>query len=455
MRNETSRVVNKLTTAQKTTTPSSSRSCSQSVANPSQQRASQPQNIDVVCVKPHPYFALTPPKADVALIYFIKAYISATSFEGYLAGFCSSDPQVDDACSSAIRATSQAAFARHARLPYCAQSARKEYLRALVHLNKALSKDETAILDRTLVAVLLLGLFEAIVFQGGRPPTSWTAHTFGAMQLLKMRGLDQFKSKTSIQLFAHASNNVKTSCIQRSVDIPSDFLELNEQAQVFLDPNDPAILLAPIIEKIAHMKALTFECPHYSILSEAVRLDQELVGFTRTVSGEWSYSAHSESKGSYNAEKNLVHKYCSTRMAKIWNVVRLLRAFLLSFIGDAATGTVRIDFSDSNSSTESSMPDDMSGYLAKLEKYATENLADVSAGVLASVPSFMELDGPDRRFLPPARSLAWPLTIIERNSLCPQIAKSSAAAYLNQLAGDLNMPQVVHPERDPGNKEDW
>lgn len=48
--------------------------------------------------------------------------------------------------------------------------------------------------DDALISVLLLALFEALVFQGRQVPINWTTHVQGATALLETSGPEQFKS---------------------------------------------------------------------------------------------------------------------------------------------------------------------------------------------------------------------------------------------------------------------
>ena len=140
------------------------------------------------------------------------------------------------------------------------------------------------------------------------------------------------------------------------------------------------------------------------------------------------------------------------RAAKVWNALRLLRQFLVSFISNVASEEVDRDEASFASTNLASL--DNTSWKA-LSRYGMDNMDDISAQILASVPSFLESCPTERRFFPAARSRVWPLSIIETSSICSEPYRVMAAAYLQELARDLNMPQAVRPDRDPGCEDDW
>lgn len=382
---------------------------------------------------------------QLAVSYLFNTFIICTPFDGYLPSFCRPYTAPDDACAWAIDATALAAYGRHSRSRSCQAAARAKYAGALTRVNSALTDPAAAIQDRTLVAVLVLALFEATVFQGGlRAPTSWAAHTYGAMQLLMLRGLAQFSRPTARLLFAHASSNVKASCIQRSIAVPQPFLSFDTKVRALLDQLDPAVKLTDLLHKVGAIKEMSQNPnPTVELVLEAIKVDQELIVFSDTPPPTLEYTRDPLAHGPAWTYHRIVHTYPSLRIAKVWNAVRLLRFFLLSFIG----GDI------------SPFPDEagVSGMqtLSGLKVYALDHMAGVAADVLATIPCFVHVDNHVRLFSAPARCLAWPLGIIEKSSICPVDAREYARKTLEWLAQDLNMPQAIHPDRQPGSREDW
>lgn len=383
-----------------------------------------------------------------AISFLFNTFIAATPFETYLASFyapySSSGGAVDDACAWAIDATALAAYARHSRQLGCQDEARAKYAGALTRVNAALADPELALQDRTLAAVLVLGLFEATMFQAGSTPTSWMAHTWGAMQLLLLRGLTQFTSPTARHLFIHTSSNVKATCIQRSISIPEGFLAFDKQVRGLLNDQDPAIRLANLLNKVSAIKARSRDSePKVALLFEAIEADQEIIDFCNSPPPMMRFTREPLAQGPAWTYKRIVHTYPNLRLAKLWNSVRLLRIFLLSFLGNDIQH-FRVDDSIADPETR-----------ARLMDYARTQMADVATDVLATVPSFVHSDDFRKTFLAPGRCLGWPLSIIEISSICNPETKLYARKTLEWLAEDLNLPQAIDPERHPGTQEDW
>ncbi|KAK7418737.1 hypothetical protein QQX98_003755 [Neonectria punicea] len=134
-----------------------------------------------------PLGILPEPLEIPAITYFMTSFIIASPFETYLPDLYTSDPLAKDAVSSVVRAVSFATFALRVRDASYMKTARSHYALALAQTNASLACPTEAILDRTLAAVLLLGLFEAIIFQGTQSPESWTAHTLDGTASLRAR----------------------------------------------------------------------------------------------------------------------------------------------------------------------------------------------------------------------------------------------------------------------------
>ncbi|KAG5944518.1 hypothetical protein E4U60_005900 [Claviceps pazoutovae] len=377
----------------------------------------------------------------LSIAYFFSSYIYATSFQEYVPAFFLDSPRTGDACSAAIEATAIAAYSRHVRSCTGVEESRKS--------------PESAVLDRTLACVLVLGLFEAIVFEGGARPDNWTAHTQGAMQLLRLRGPQQFKSRLSRTISSHASNNIKTCCIQRSVPVPEDFLAFDRQLRSLHDILDPSTIMAPLMHTVASIKAKALANPDCNLIHDALRLDRQIILLSKTVPDWMVYEIRPECESPSWAYKRACHHYPNARAAKAWNGIRLFQFFLVIFImdflspedGNARRRLSKLQIPDSSKT--------LFQYVEELKEYVTKTMDIISTDLLATIPVFLENDEHGRRFIPVARSLVWPLAIVECSDLSPKPAREFARQHLDMLAGDLNIPGAVHPARFDDSVEDW
>jgi len=391
------------------------------------------------------------------MAYFFTLYIHATPFEAYVPAFFLDSPSTGDAFSIAIEATALAAYARRVRSCSHLKEARQKYTKALNQTNDLLSRPETAVVDRTLACVLVLGLFEAIVFEGGRFPASWTAHTDGSMQLLLLRGPQQLESSLSCIISSHASTNIKTSCIQRSIPVPDGFIALDRQLRGLGSADEPCILLSPIFHQTASIKARAladFDC---NLVHDALRLDRRILLLAKTAPDWLSFEIRPDSESPSWAYKRVCHRYTDVRAAKVWNSIRLFQLFIVIFIKEVVSPE------DGSRSAEDYLsnlriPDSsksLSQYVSELRDYATRTMDTITTDLLATIPTFMEGGQNGRQFCPAARSLAWPLAVIKWSDLSSKAAREFALGQLDMLAGDLNMPEAVHLSRFDDSSDDW
>ncbi|KAG6016550.1 hypothetical protein E4U43_003545 [Claviceps pusilla] len=359
----------------------------------------------------------------------------------YLPAIFLDSPSTGDACSIAIEATALAAYSRR--------------VRSCGHLKESRKKAETAVVDRTLACVLVLGLFEAIVFEGGTSPTSWTAHTNGSMQLLLLRGPQQFTSRLSRTISSHASNNIKTSCIQRCIPVPDDFIVLDKKLLSLQNAGEPSAMVSPIMHQIASLKARHLADSDCNFVHDALLLDRQILFLAETAPDWMIYEIRPNSESPCWAYKRVCHRYTSVPAARIWNILRLFHLFLVNFVNEVISPEDRDAEWDLS---ELRIPDpskSLSQYVLELRDYATRTMDVITTDLLATIPVFMEGGQNERRFAPAARSLAWPLAIIELSDLSSKAAQDFASRQLDRLAGDLNMPTVVHPSRLQEAFDDW
>jgi hypothetical protein len=400
---------------------------------------------------------------DAAITYFMTSYISSSPFSGYLQDLYKKVQVVDDALSPAIYAASFATFAlRTGNYEYLIKG-RSMYSLALSRTNTALEDPEIAVLDRTLAAVLLLGLFESTVFVGRASPVEWAMHMAGALKLLQLRGLQQFKSNVAHQMFVHAANNIRTSCIQREISVHNELLILNKSAMIFLDPKDPSKRFSALLDKVASIRArirnsaLWLESKYYDILQEALNLDREASELMNDSENELAYTIRPIEETPSWAYIHTACRYPNFRAAKFWNAVRMVRLFLNELVWDMVSKAMSKTM---KSTTNNALDSEMGQYthFANIGGNAIKNLTEIATGVLTCIPDFVEQHPSRRKFCPAARTLAWPLYLIYKCHICPLEARTYALDFLEELVKDLNLPQVIDAAKldiDSGSPDDW
>ncbi|KAM3070065.1 hypothetical protein ACMFMG_003903 [Clarireedia jacksonii] len=89
------------------------------------------------------------------------------------------------------------------------------YAKALKEVNLALQNPAQQKTDQTLASILLLGFFETIT-QEKQNITAWGSHIDGAVQLVKMRGKKQLRTKVGLALFQNVRGQMLVNCMSAS-----------------------------------------------------------------------------------------------------------------------------------------------------------------------------------------------------------------------------------------------
>jgi len=128
---------------------------------------SQQQGYQYLCVPS----VVRNPVQDItsqAINFFLSSFVEASHFE-YLRQVY--DPVSDQGpLTATTQSAAIASLAVQLREPRLMHVARKRYSNALALTNVALRCPEDAVQNSTLISVLLLGLFEALAFEGRQSP---------------------------------------------------------------------------------------------------------------------------------------------------------------------------------------------------------------------------------------------------------------------------------------------
>ncbi|CZR57607.1 related to negative acting factor [Phialocephala subalpina] len=89
------------------------------------------------------------------------------------------------------------------------------YTKALKAVNLALQNPALQKTDQTLAAILMLGFFETIASERSNA-MAWYSHIDGAVQLVKMRGKKQLRTKVGNSLFVCVRAQMTTTCLSGS-----------------------------------------------------------------------------------------------------------------------------------------------------------------------------------------------------------------------------------------------
>lgn len=380
------------------------------------------------------YRNISQPLEDLACTYFMTDYIATSPFE-YLPKLCPYGLRSEDAMSASVLAASFASLSLKLSDTKLMKQATAHYANALYQTNQALSSAKLAVEDGTLAAVLLLGLFEAIVFSGQQSLDSWNAHTLGAVELLRLRGTRQLETPLGRKLFIHSSNNIRTSCAHSMTPVPVRFLKLYEEARPHLDLDDPFLSMTPVVDRVAALRSRisqTSDSGRRDLVIEALDLDAATAKIGHDVPEGWRFTTRSPGERSPMPYKGMSFGYPSLRALRYWNALRIIRLFLNDLIWVQSALILN----------QGPDQDDKIDY-AGLQRSASRKTSTLVVEVLASCGEYLEPSGD--RFSVTARCLIWPLSVISEVSLTPPDARQFALNCLDRLSRDGRISQLVSP----------
>ncbi|KAF4455758.1 hypothetical protein F53441_1957 [Fusarium austroafricanum] len=409
---------------------------------------------DVVEINCH---RISPPPEELALGYFFFVFTRSGPF-GYLLEHTNT-LAVDTDIIEAIHAPALASMALEHRRDDLQRTARYHYSKALTQTNRDLSDPQVAILDKTLLRVLLLSNFEGLVFEGRGSTRNWELHVQGSLRLLVLRGKQQFETQFGCMLFFHASINVLTDCIMRSLPIPEEFHELYEYAIARLSKLDDArFRMIRFVYRLAKLSDARRSMLATEVIRECMTLDKEVTHLTDKFYNQSLYEVIDVTTDEFRAEnpniyayKDTIHKYRSQNIARILNTTRLMRMTLKEWIfdilGENRWGVIP---------NEPSEGDPLKGGWNQLQVKSALQASDIIDEMLASVPYLLELA--DAQFHAAARYIVWPLSNSAGSPICPAPARLYIIHQLKELARKAKLDQAMHAarmleERVP--REDW
>ena len=245
------------------------------------------------------------------------------------------DYELGDNLLSSIKAVGLAGFSNVAKAPALLVEAKKQYLSAVRHLNVALQSPVEAKKDSTLMAVMVLGIFETLVGRSENSLIAWAAHLNGASALMKIRGPEQLSTLAGRRLFGQITASLATSCLQQEIEMPEHIHELRRHLGKFIDTNNliwqnhqVLIDFTTFFARVKTGKITNLQL----ILTRALELDKELTLIFSRPSHDWTYSTVYTDQDPELVYTGYYHVYQHALSAMNWNGMRTMRIMLNEII---------------------------------------------------------------------------------------------------------------------------
>lgn len=129
------------------------------------------------------------------------------------------------------------------------------YSEALKSTNQALADQYLAKHDGTLAAVFLLSLYESLAPRAVRG--SWKAHVHGALQLLRLRGPEQFSTSAGQQLFRLVHTPILLRAFKNGEEPPEESRQMVQLFQMYHLPHHFASQISTYFYKVVMLRART------------------------------------------------------------------------------------------------------------------------------------------------------------------------------------------------------
>jgi len=321
--------------------------------------------------------------------------------------------------SNAIPAYSDAAL----------ETARQRYVLALRMTNRALNCPKEVTKEATLLATLLLDLFEKITNSKPLGNKSWTSHVYGALALVKLRGLEKFREASEFHVLIRLINHYIASSVANATCPPEELLVLRDYVGNNLNYEEHTLRVSDLTIEYARLRNgfLTGAFSDDEHIRASQELDLKLEALDENMPPAWQYSTTLVEK---HSERILNHHFDSYPHRNICYARNFLR------VGRILLNETLVEVYLASSAGER--------YKALLGG-AFDNIDTKAGEICASVPQYTDCDGPARGRLPISQnpeplkldsglghshnlhhqaechSLIWPLYVAGRSKAGPNV----------------------------------
>ena len=328
---------------------------------------------------------LNPTIDERAVSFFFSSH--AFSLGGPSTGFIDhlqTSPQFElgDNLLSSIKAVGLVGISDVVKAPDLLLEAKKQYVSAVRCVNTALKTASDVTKDSTLLAVMVLGIYEILAGQSDTSLVAWAAHLKGAAALLKIRGPEQLKKPSGRRLYGQITAGLATSCMQQEVELPDHILELRDELDKYISPTDITwqhhrhlLLFTNLFARVQRQKFDSVQ----EILDESLKLDGEMTETFANVPEDWRYSIIDSPKDASFVYAGFYHIYRGALAAMVWNGMRTCRILLNEIIRNALL-----------EGFSSKPPLFVSAVFTQQLQRSTDTLYQLASDVIASVPQHLE-----------------------------------------------------------------
>jgi len=394
--------------------------------------------------------APTPDVSFSAINFFLTSYLEGSNFDYLPPLYLRTSEHSPLAVTTKCVAT--ASLAMDMNDSQLMNRARRQYADALALTNTALRSPESAILDNTLISILLLGLFETLAFEGRHSPDQWTVHTQGAAALIRLRGKQQFETPLGHRLFLQVANYIRISSAQQKRRVPREFKSIEDEAHTYMDLSNPVLGLAALTDAFTNLRAdmeSKSSPSHAKIVETCLEIDRQSILLIENFPPEYRYEVLEPSKAPTWTFRGVAHRYPNIRIALHWNAVRMIRLFTNGWI---YTHSKIISRAEPDPAI-----DEVARSRAEIQQHAAKEVShQMIFDILASIPQFTDLLSTSPS--PSSRFVIWPLSAVGDSPVVPPEAKAyviSCLRLLGHVSGIRQAAKAADMIEESKDLEDW
>ncbi|KAL8939315.1 MAG: hypothetical protein Q9211_002795 [Gyalolechia sp. 1 TL-2023] len=259
------------------------------------------------------------------------------------------------------------------------EEARENYVSAISCTSAALQCPGQAKQDTTILAILLLDLYEKITSKEPAFHGAWAAHLSGALTLVNLRGDQQFDDPGVIRMLMRLSTNLLISYVASDRPVSSELVALRDTIAARLPtPIDPKWRESDLMIEFASLR----QDIQKRVLSDSeaivslINLDAKFVRLGLEVPSAWQYrTVHVGVKSSHHYE-SFHHIHPAEHVAQMWNTLRLTRILLNELISYRSSKAQRKQVANPE--------------LVAIHQCATRAINEMASDICASLPQYIE-----------------------------------------------------------------
>lgn len=310
-------------------------------------------------------------------VFYYNYVVGTTKPFAFLQAFYS-PTSTDEHLSRSVDAVALA-YLNYQRYSRSAEKeARQQYVAALGLTSTAIQCPDLAKKDSTILAILLLDLYEKITNKEPKFEGAWAAHLSGALTLVKLRGHWQFKDPSALRMLMRLSTNLLISCVASDRPVFAELVTLRSDiAAHFPSPGDPKWRESELMIEFARLRQDIKDgvLSDDLALSSLVDLDNKFLGLSLDVTPAWQYMTVQVDEEVTHHFEPYHHVYPAEHIAQMWNTLRLTRILLNELICSHCLD--RRGCAKQNFET------------LALYQYATRTIIEMAFGICASVPQYI------------------------------------------------------------------